>query len=504
MPCLAAAPRRAAPSSRARLALHAALCLALAPGCQTPDRSSPVVGSTAAPGFEACRQPGAGAPARCGTVDVALDPRDPGRGTIALRVVILPATDQVERPPLYALAGGPGQAATEAFSALLPALAPVRERREIVLVDMRGTGGSMAMACPAPTDPQALLRATPDLARLRACLDTLPLAPRDVTTARLVDDLEAVRAALGHDRIALMGASYGTRLALAYMAAHDQRVDAAILDGVAPPQMVLFQDFAADAQAAWDAHARACAQRPACAAAFPDVRGDLDRALARLDRGPVDVTLTHPRTGQSHDLTLGRAMVATAVRGLLYATDLAPLLPYTVHQAAEGRWQPLVGQALVLAEGAAGSLSEGMMLSIVCAEDVPRLDLARARDDARDTFLGATVIDMMAPLCAHWPAAPLPPGAGEPVTSAVPTLLLSGARDPVTPPRWAELAARTLPRGRALVAPGQAHGTLTAGCVPDLLARFLDAPAQIHDLDAGCLQDLDAPPAFTGFWGPPP
>ena len=114
------------------------------------------------------------------------------------------------------------------------------------------------------------------------------------------------------------------------------------------------------------------------------------------------------------------------------------------------------------------------------------------------------VVDAIARACEAWPHDPAPEGAGAPVSSDVPTLLLSGARDPVTPPRWAELAAETLSRSRHLVVPDAAHGTLHLGCVPDRVARFLDDPSRLGDLDDACVQERVWPAPFEGFWGPPP
>ncbi len=360
------------------------------------------------------------------------------------------------------------------------------------------------MTCPAPDDPARKLDPVPDLDALEACKDTLPLDPRSVTTEHAVADLEAVRGALGHERVALVGVSYGTRLALAYLRRHEDRVAAAVLDGVAPPQMVLFEDFAPDAEAALDGRLAACAGDPGCAAAFGDLRARFDRALGDLEAKPRTVRIEHPRTGEAVDVTATRPMVAALVRGLLYAADLVPLLPYTLDQTAAGDLEPLLAQGLVFADDVGDTMADATMLSVVCAEDVPFVDPARAADKARGTFLGTALVDLLIRVCERWPHGAVPGDVKAPVSSDVPVLLLSGQFDPATPPRWAETAATTLSNATQLVVRDAGHGTLTVGCVPDLAADFLADPAAFASRDTSCVEDAPPRPFFVDAGGPLP
>ncbi|MCA9682328.1 MAG: alpha/beta fold hydrolase, partial [Myxococcales bacterium] len=161
------------------------------------------------------------------------------------KIVVLPSTSRQPAPdPVFLLAGGPGQGAAAVANFVAGYLEPIRAERDLVFVDLRGTGESHPLACDFEhaDDLHELLSAGFVPERLDACLeqyrrdyDSVDLQ-RYVTDER-IDDLDLVRAALGYDQVNLLGISYGTREALVYMRRHPQQVRAAVLDGVAPPDV---------------------------------------------------------------------------------------------------------------------------------------------------------------------------------------------------------------------------------------------------------------------------
>jgi pimeloyl-ACP methyl ester carboxylesterase len=472
-------------------------CSLASVGCEQPAPRS-----TRAVVLESCHLDGLSKQALCGVVEVREDPQDPSSRTIPLRVAVIEASERKpEADSVWFLAGGPGQAATEAFPPMLGAFEDIGRDRDIVLVDIRGTGSSTPLDCQTSDALADLIRAQLDLDELGECLAQLPGDPVHHTTRNVVEDLDAVRAALGYEQINLIGGSYGTRLALEYARHHGERVRTLVLDGVAPPQMALPEGFAVDAQAAFDALVADCKADPACAKAFPDVAGDLDRALARIGDGELTVAVEHPRTGVLEQLTVDRAVVVNGLRGILYVPYLSALLPLLIHRAAEGEFGPLLVQAAVFSDAMAKSVSSGLMLSILCAEDLPRIEPEAQRARDRATFLGPTSYELLAQACAHWPHAPLPETAGEPVRSDVPTLLLSGAVDPVTPPRWAELAGETLANSIHVIVPNTGHGTMGIDCVTDQITAFI-ASADPSTVDGSRVEGIERPFFFIDFAGP--
>jgi pimeloyl-ACP methyl ester carboxylesterase len=454
--------------------------------------------------LEPCRLEGLGVAARCGSLQVFEDRASAQGRRIALRVAVVPALASSPRPdPLFLLVGGPGQAATEAGAQVAERLREVLSHRDIVLVDQRGTGQSNPLRCESDRQQplEELFAPRSSAEKTRACHAALDADTTKYATPAAMDDLDDVRAALGYERINLWGGSYGTRAALVYLRQHPERVRSLILDGSAPFAITLPLHVARDAQRALDLLFDDCQRDPECQQAFPSAREQFRALLERLGGSGLLTQVLHPRTGAPLALHIERAGLAGAARNLLYIPELAGLLPLAVERASAGDFGTFIAAADAFSNGI--SVSTGMFLSIVCAEDVPRIDATRARELSADTFLGGEWLADMKTECEHWPAAQLPAAYFEPVESDVPALLLSGNLDPVTPPSWGELVARGLPRSRHVVVPGAAHGTTPLGCVPDLIAEFLEQP-EPAGLDASCVERLQRPAYFTSLQGPNP
>ena len=249
--------------------------------------------------LEPCRLIGVEHGALCGHLTRPLDPAQPTGRAIELHFAVLPALARNKKQdPIFFFAGGPGQSAIDLAGPLAQRLARFSNRRDIVLIDQRGTGRSAPLKCDeerATRPLSEMLDTELQIAQLRACRQTLAALPygdlRQYTTTVAMQDAEAVRQSLGAERINLVGASYGTRAVLEYMRQYPQRVRRAVIDGVAPPDMVLPASFAPDSQAAFDAMLSACENDAACAARYPALRKQWARLLASL---PQEVMLIHP------------------------------------------------------------------------------------------------------------------------------------------------------------------------------------------------------------------
>ncbi|MBS0579323.1 MAG: alpha/beta fold hydrolase [Proteobacteria bacterium] len=446
-------------------------------------------------------------PAECGVLQVPENPGDPAGRRIGLRIARVPAISRRKlADPLFVLAGGPGQAASSFYATVAGAFARINRDRDIVLVDQRGTGRSHLLDC--PEDEETLYRAgEEEIARsTRACLRTLD-ARASVgwyTTSIAVQDLEAVRRALGYGPIDLYGVSYGTRVAQHYIRRFPGRVRAVILDGVLPPALAVGPAVALDAEAALQGILARCAQDAPCHARFADPVADYHAVRAALARAPASVQLPDPVSGAPRQLDFGADQLAAVLRLASYSADYAALLPLMLHGAASrADYAPLAAQFLLF-QRAYGDIAVGMHNSVVCAEDVPFYD-EHAIDRARlaQTFMGAAQVDALRTVCGIWPHGPVDADFHAPLASHVPALLLSGSADPVTPPAYAHAAARGFARARELVLAGFAHGQLTAPCMGRVLARFLEAPDP-QALDARCLEKARPMPFFVTLNGPAP
>jgi pimeloyl-ACP methyl ester carboxylesterase len=444
--------------------------------------------------------------ARCGELEVPEDRSHPARH-IRLKVAVVPALNlRGPKDPLFVLAGGPGQAASEFYVAAAGAFRRVQRERDIVLVDQRGTGGSNALDCQFPEEEE-LADMTPVQIRLHAetCLASLASDPRHYTTSVAVRDLDEVRAALGYERINLYGVSYGTRVAQHYVRRFPQRVRAMILDGVVPPGVALVADGALQAQRALDLIFERCRTETACRAAFHDPAATFAQLRSALAREAATVSMPDPVTGVVHNEKIGPVHLQVATRFLSYSTDRAALLPLLLHEAlVRHNLAPLAAQADLLTERYANAVSYGMHNAVVCTEDAPLLEsTAIDRAALTRTYLGTQQLDGLIEVCKTWPRGLVDSDFHARLDSPVPALLLSGTADPVTPPSYGERALSGLSQSVHVVLEGQGHGQLGTGCVPRLLADFLEH-GSTQGLDVSCARSIVAEPFFVSFAGPPP
>lgn len=453
-----------------------------------------------------CRIEGLRDEARCGSLNVFENRESKLGRKIELHFAVVPAVAaSPEADPLFLLLGGPGQSALKSGPGVVQALAEVRQHREIVLVDQRGTGRSNPLACQSNKDKSLaeVFRDVVDLEDVRDCAKKLESDPRHYTTPVAMDDLNEVRKALGYEKINLWGGSYGTRAALVYSRRHPESTRRVILDGVAPTDMKLPLNAGLDAQRTLDLLSAQCEADQACAQRLPNLTGAVNSLLSRLREQPETVTIPHPRTGEHQTFAITADSLAAALRAPLYVPGLAALLPLSLAEAAAGRWAPFVALFLTISDGMESDLQVGMFLSVICSEDLDRVSEAELVQHTSGNFLGRSAMDSLQEACELWPHATLPEDYFDPITGAAPTLVLSGELDPVTPPRWGKLIADRLQQAKHVVVNGRGHGVTTVGCVPRAIANFLSSDSPL-DVGLECADRLKAPPLFTNLVGSKP
>ena len=438
--------------------------------------------------------------AQCARFEVPEDRSRPDGRKLALDIAWLPPEQEADAAPdpVFFLAGGPGQAAVETYPTLDPAFAEVRKQRGIVLVDQRGTGGSNALSCrnDGLVDETS---ASAMAAQAAACAKALSARAdlRQYTTSDAVADLEAVRQAIGVQEINLVGVSYGTRVAQQYAMRHPESTRSIVLDSVVPNTLGLGNIFARNLDDALAQQFALCTKSAACKGKLGDPRAELDALLAKLRAAPVPVQYRDATSGEMKQDTLTAGHVAGLVRMYAYMPAAGALLPKLIHEANQGRPANLMALSQLMSGDLEDAMAMGMQLSVVCSED--RASMVANAEDA-GTVLGNSIVDSMAAACAVWPAGDMPADFHQPLSTDVPALLLSGEFDPVTPPRYGDEVAKSLPNGRHLVLRGQGHNVIGAGCMPKLFTQFIEK-ADAKALDAGCLDHLAYVPPFTSFNG---
>jgi pimeloyl-ACP methyl ester carboxylesterase len=447
--------------------------------------------------LEPCRLPNFDGEARCGVHEVFEDRRAGSGRTIRIFVAVLPAHGTKVAPdPIFVLAGGPGQAASILAGFANESLAGLRDHRDIVLVDLAGTGRSGALRCPMyPTASEVVGDFYP-LARVRACRETLGRRTdlRRYTTPNLMDDLDDVRAALGYQTINIYGTSYGTRAALIYLRRHPAHVRAIVLKALVPPTMRGTMQFALGTERSLGRIFRACAEDAACSRAFPRAEAELREVLSRAERGELRGLVPGPSGEAPVELPLGRGVVASTLLGLLQNSNSAVRLPLLIHTTFEGDTRALLDGIVSYRRALDEQISFGMHLSVVCSEDAPRMDPAAAAIESRGTALGDYRVAQLASACREWVRGEVPADYAEPVRSDVPALLVSGTLDPNTNETWGEETARTLTRARHVVIPNLSHAfSSIAECGANFIAEFIEA-GSADRIDVSCASRVALPP----------
>jgi pimeloyl-ACP methyl ester carboxylesterase len=446
-----------------------------------------------------CRVEGVDRDFRCGTLQVPEDRDAPEGRTIPLNILVAPAGGPGERlpDPLFMFAGGPGLGGTVLADYAVESFSGVNEKRDIVLVDLRGTGKSNPLNCRIyGTEIPGFFGDLFPPDAVKACRAELEKKAdlRLYTTARAVEDTDDVRKALGYGKINLYGTSYGTRVALAYMRRFPDAVRAAILDGVAPTDAKVPLYHATAGQRALDLILAACESDAKCHGAFPDVKREIQDVLARFDKGAVDTAVTDPKTGKAVAVKLDRGSFGEALRNAMYSPKTIALLPSVIHKAFLNDYTFFAQINLRMRTVYQDNLAIGMFLSVACAEDIPLITPEDTATVSAGTFLGDYRVAQQVQACRFWPRGPLPEGFNEPVRSDAPTLIVSGDMDPVTPPSFGDHVLATLPHGVHAVLKSGSHSG-TDPCLEQLIEEFISA-GSAGKLDLSCAAK-GKPPEFS-------
>ena len=429
----------------------------------------------------------AGAAARCGTFDVRESPRS--SRTLALKVIVFAAREHNDSA-IFPFSGGPGIATTPGAEDEVKYFGAELRRHDVVLVDQRGTGGSAPLRCPDAQTKHARELIEGELFPLPFISDCRQEMEKhsDLTaygTAQFTDDVDALRRALGYGPINIVGLSYGTRSALTFLQRHPKSVHTLLLEGPLPPENPMPLHTARDAQSVLDRIIADCKSEPACAAAFPDIAGDLNRTLAALDAKPARFD-----AGEYH-VTMSRGAFGEFLRSQMYAADRQRLIPQMLHLAAAGDWSWIGKYWLRYRKGWYDDI--GPFLSISCPGDIRWIDPATIAAATANTFLGDYRVLRQIAACDAWA-----PGRAARVTvpaTDAPVLIITGDRDPVTPSHWAELLQSHLKRARTIIFANNGH-TEPSECAAILEVAFFDAGSFDH-LDDSCAKAIPRQPYAT-------
>ena len=450
---------------------------------------------------------------QCGNLVVPENRSDLHSSMIELHVIVIGTTSSNPAPdPVLYLAGGPGSSIVETTPFQLPLFEHFLAERDVIVFDQRGVGTSQPVL-DCPEDSQVVFETlnqhlTEDerkrlhVEAMRACRDRLVEEGIDLTgynTAENAADVRDLRNALGISEWNIYGVSYGTRLAMATMRDHPEGIRSVILDSAFPLDVDFYSSIVPNADRAFEKLFDECAANPTCNRAYPGLESKLYEVANLLDENPGRTTVLNPFTRQTHEVVVTGDRLVDTVFDALYVKEFIPLLPELIYDAGEyefDTFEIIFGTIL----GQIDFSSTGMYFSVNCADEAPFSSQERVEASSRLHPRLAPFLepDTLFDVCRFWGTSTTPGLKESTIPGHIPTLILAGGFDPITPPEWGRRAASVLASSHLVEFPSAAHGVVnSSGCSLDITLAFLRSPDRRPD--DSCVADLP----LLGFKTPP-
>jgi pimeloyl-ACP methyl ester carboxylesterase len=432
---------------------------------------------------------------KCGFLSVPEEWSQPQGPTIRLAVAIFKASSPHPFPdPVLVLGGGPGVALLENQGPRYN-VGNLPSNRDLILLDQRGAGYSQpSLRCFDNTTPMELL---PSAHSVRACYDRWVKSGINLnafTTLENAADVHDLIRALGYQQVNLDSISYGTRLALTVMRLYPADLRSVVLNSVLPPQVNAFTSIPQAAARAFNVLFQRCAADHSCNATYPHLQAVFYQLVADLNTTPITFQALPPLSGVPVTVHFTGNDLVLWLRQALYFTDFIPQLPVVIFQMRQHDYTQL---ASIYGNLIDTTSSIGLFSSVMCGED-----MAYTTQHALETSVQGLPPPIQPALldfglfrfsiCQFWGMKPVPAVQKEPVRSLIPTLILQGEYDPVTPPANVMLAAQTLSKSYFFLFPGVGHGVLSPNSCPnDIKKAFLENPTEKPD--ASCISSMVEP-----------
>lgn len=442
--------------------------------------------------LKSCFVEGVRSQLQCGKLTVPENWTSPTDKTLDVNVIVVKSiATSSKADPLFLLMGGPGQAASELVSGLIRIFSDVHQSRDLVFIDQRGTGLSSPLMCDEENgDIYKDLSSDFDHSDIKKCLNNFNVDLSQYNTNNAILDFDAVRLALGYEVINLYGISYGSRAAMVYMRDKPEALRSVILDGVAPPQVVV-GPLGVEAARAFDILIKQCANHVDCQKQYPTLVHDYQKIRAQLETAPIHTLIDHPVSDKKIVLNIDVQKFISMLHSQLYSVGRRELLPFIINEFAKGNYKPFVG-LMSQREDTSNQIYVGLNFNIVCNEDIPRATKEILANDHANSFSGRHSFEGLRDVCKQWPQFKPPANFADEVKSAIPTMLLSGELDPVTPPSWADIAAKGLTNHAHYIAQNAGHGLVTQTCAGSMINDFIES-LDFDDVDSSCLDKQPLP-----------
>ncbi len=435
----------------------------------------------------------------CYLIPVLKNTSNPSNGKIYLATVVTPSLKKSNEKPLLYLHGGPGIATVENVPRYLKSKTwkLLREKRSIIFFDYRGTGFSEPALCPDMKDSlskfskinsSATARQSYKISLYKKCRNQLLTDGIDVSsfnTAQLADDAEAIQKALQINSWNVYGVSYGTTVALNLLRNHSKHINSIILDSPFPPNAP-WLDFVRPFDTCFKVLEKNISDNPVAFSHFPSIRTDFKNAVTRLNKKPAKIK----NKGDANESNYYGIDFAWSIWNAMLNPKFIPFVPLAIHEVAIGNDSILSKWIEAFSDpNSFGKFSEPQSNAIACYESRPR-----TADDTNASLISKYpdfypfLVENGGELCDAWQPESGSPEIFKPVVSNVPVLILSGEYDPVCPPLFGEITAKTLSKSTLLIIPSASHAAIHADdCLRKIADEFLSNPTLKPE--SGCVSN---------------
>lgn len=418
----------------------------------------------------------------CGYLEVPENRSNPNGRKIEIAYAVIKSKDRhAGLDPVVYLMGGPGGSSLNNIRYW--SRHAIVEKRDMILVDQRGTGFSRPNLCPEvgletvnvmaeDFSPEEEYKRLSKLAM--DCKTSLIASGIDLGSFNSKEnaaDLEELRIHLGHEKWNLYGGSYGTRLALTMMRDYPDGIRSVILSGPFPPNANMYAELIPNFDQSLSKFFRVCQENPACHNKYPGLQDKFRKIIPQL----IDKPVTFEYQGQPFVINAQDALLI--IHQLLYSRNTLGQVPGFI-EALKSKDQEVISKALKPLLQRSGAIDMGMYFSVQAFDELPfngASEYAQSLEELDDYKPGLAFFNSDVRILPEWHDARADETENLPVESDIPTLILVGQLDPVTPPSYAALTAATLPNSYLYEFPLMSHN-LFSYCPTEVFLTFLDNP----------------------------
>jgi pimeloyl-ACP methyl ester carboxylesterase len=447
---------------------------------------------------------------RCGYLVVKELPQVQTSPEIYLAVAIVKSSSpHPSADPLLMLNGGPGGSLLDEFDYFVSAGGVETQvgNRDIILLDQRGTGFSQpSLACTEEyafddaqvEKPDNELGLVPVYRQCDQRFLQEHIDPAAYNVYNNASDIHDLITALHLQQVDIYGVSYGTRVALEVMRSFPQHVRSVILDSTVPPDVGFFDTIPHDYARVYQVFFQQCAANATCAHKYPNLAARFYAFLAYANQHPITMPLTNPQTGKVYQKAFFQGYdLYQAFWQFFYVTSFIPYLPGLMNDVINGTYDRFA--AVYSQFDFDTSVNTGVYEATMCAMEEGRstaADIQKSAQELNPAIRAQAVNDttlMALNLCQVWHVPSVSPSEWQPVVSSIPTLVMEGEDDPITPPANGNSVASHLSKSYVTFFPATGHGTYLSGqaCPVAIAQNFLNLPDQRPDTT--CIKSMQEP-----------